>query len=63
MIRLNANDAEPYEDQRLEAPGVGTQSEAEEHLKKMVENQLNTNISLERYSKLVCKYDIIHLIG
>lgn len=48
VIRLNTGDVEPYEDQRMGVPGKGTQSEAEEHLKRMVQNQLDTKVSLER---------------
>lgn len=55
---MNRDDFKPFEDQRLGAPGTGTESEADQHLRGMVKNQLDTNVTLERYmltSSLVSK--------
>ena len=46
---MNRGDTKPFEDQRLGVPGTGTESEADQHLRGMVKNQLDTNVSLERY--------------
>ena len=48
VIRMNRNDSKPFEDQRLGVPGSGTESEADQHLRGMVKNQLETNVTLER---------------
>ena len=48
VIRMNRNDSKPFEDQRLGVPGTGTESEADQHLRGMVKNQLDTNVTLER---------------
>ena len=45
---MNKGDTRPFEDQRLGVPGIGTESEADQHLKEMVKNQLDTNVSLQR---------------
>ena len=45
---MNRGDTRPFEDQRLGVPGIGTESEADQHLKEMVKNQLDTNVSLQR---------------
>ena len=45
---MNRGDTRPFEDQRLGVPGIGTESEADQHLKDMVKNQLDTNVSLQR---------------
>lgn len=47
VIRMNRNDSKPFEDQRLGVPGSGTESEADQHLRGMVKNQLETNVTLE----------------
>ncbi|CAH3029833.1 unnamed protein product [Porites evermanni] len=47
VIRMNRGDTRPFEDQRLGVPGIGTESEADQHLKDMVKNQLDTNVSLQ----------------
>lgn len=55
---MNRDDSKPFEDQRLGVPGTGTESEADQHLRGMVKNQLDTNVTLERYmltSSLVSK--------
>ena len=49
VIRMNRGDTKPFEDQRLGVPGTGTESEADQHLRGMVQNQLDTNVTLERY--------------
>ena len=46
---MNRDDSEPFEDQRLGVPGTVTESEADQHLRGMVKNQLDTNVTLERY--------------
>ena len=46
---MNKSDAKPFTDQRLGIPGTGTESEADQHLKGLVKNQLDTNITLQRY--------------
>lgn len=46
---MNRGDTKPFEDQRLGVPGIGTESEADQHLRGMVKNQLDTNVTLERY--------------
>ena len=53
---MNRNDTRPFEDQRFGVPGVGTESEADQHLKGMVKNQLNTDVTLQRYNMLVYKF-------
>ena len=45
---MNRNDSKPFGDQRLGVPGSGTESEADQHLRGMVKNQLETNVTLER---------------
>lgn len=52
VVRMNRNDSKPFEDQRLGVPGTGTESEADQHLRGMVKNQLDTNVTLERYNIL-----------
>ncbi|XP_068701957.1 RNA-binding protein 41-like isoform X1 [Montipora foliosa] len=47
VIRMNRSDAKPFTDQRLGIPGTGTESEADQHLKGLVKNQLDTNITLQ----------------
>ena len=49
VIRMNRSDRKPFEDQRLGVPGTGTESEADQHLRGLVKNQLDTNITLQRY--------------
>lgn len=44
---MNRGDTQPFEDQRLGVPGTGTESEADQHLRGMVKNQLDTNVTLE----------------
>ena len=46
---MNRGDTRPFEDQRLGVPGTGTESEADQHLRGMVKNQLDTNVTLEGY--------------
>jgi len=46
VIRMNRGDTKPFEDQRLGVPGGGTESEADQHLREMVKNQLDTNVTL-----------------
>lgn len=50
---MNRGDTRPFEDQQLGVPGTGTESEADQHLKGMVKNQLDTKITLE--SQLIQK--------
>jgi len=55
---MNRDDSQPFEDQRLGVPGTVTESEADQHLRGMVKNQLDTHVTLERYMSLtsvVCK--------
>lgn len=47
VIRMNRSDRKPFEDQRLGVPGTGTESEADQHLRGLVKNQLDTNITLQ----------------
>ncbi|KAL9972608.1 hypothetical protein ACROYT_G018944 [Oculina patagonica] len=47
VVRMDRNDSKPFEDQRLGVPGTGTESEADQHLRGMVKNQLDTNVTLE----------------
>lgn len=47
---MNDRDHTPFADQRSDQPGDGTESEAEQQLKRMIHNQLDTNISLQRYT-------------
>lgn len=48
---MNAKDGTPFADQRSDQPGEGTVSEAEQQLKRMVQNQLDTSLSFERYKE------------
>ena len=50
---MNRGDTKPFEDQRLGVPGGGTESEADQHLREMVKNQLDTNVTLARYNIVV----------
>ena len=62
---MNRDDSQPFEDQRLGVPGTVTESEADQHLRGMVKNQLDTHVTLERYilSRLVYKVqNAIHLL-
>jgi len=54
---MNRDDSQPFEDQRLGVPGTVTEYEADQHLRGMVKNQLDTRVTLERYmlTSLVCK--------
>ena len=45
---MNRDDSQPFEDQRLGVPGTVTESEADQHLRGMVKNQLDTHVTLER---------------
>ena len=45
---MDTKDAAPYEDQRFGIPGKKTESEAEQQLKRMVQTQLDTNVTLQR---------------
>lgn len=60
---MNRDDSQPFEDQRLGIPGTVTESEADQHLRGMVKNQLDTHVTLERYmlTSLVYKLYIIYL--
>jgi len=49
---MDGRDKTPFADQRSDQPGEGTESEAEQQLKRMVQNQLDTNISLERFVEI-----------
>jgi len=49
---MNRDDSQPFEDQRLGVPGTVTESEADQHLRGMVKNQLDTHVTLERYMSL-----------
>lgn len=44
---MNRDDSQPFEDQRLGIPGTVTESEADQHLRGMVKNQLDTHVTLE----------------
>lgn len=44
---MNRDDSQPFEDQRLGVPGTVTESEADQHLRGMVKNQLDTHVTLE----------------
>lgn len=46
---MNTKDVTPFKDQRFDQPGEGTESEAEQQLKRMVQNQLDTTLTIERY--------------
>ena len=46
---MNRDDSQPFEDQRLGVPGTVAESEADQHLRGMVKNQLETHVTLERY--------------
>jgi hypothetical protein len=37
----------PYENQQLGLPGMGTRSEAEDHLQEMLKTQLDTKATLQ----------------
>lgn len=50
VVRMNRDDSQPFEDQRLGVPGTVTESEADQHLRGMVKNQLDTHVTLERYT-------------
>lgn len=50
---MNTKDTAPYEDQRFGVPGKKTQSEAEQQLKRMIQTQLDTSVTLQRF---VAKY-------
>ena len=52
---MNRDDSEPFEDQRLGVPGTVTESEADQHLRGMVKNQLDTNVTLERYMYMLTR--------
>jgi len=47
VVRMNRDDSQPFEDQRLGVPGMVTESEADQHLRGMVKNQLDTHVTLE----------------
>ncbi|XP_048589812.1 RNA-binding protein 41 isoform X1 [Nematostella vectensis] len=51
VTRMCRHDAVPYEDQRLGEPGEGTETEAEQQLKRMLQNQLDTDVTLESQKK------------
>lgn len=46
---MNTKDVTPFKDQRFDQPGEGTESEAEQQLKRMVQNQLDATLTIERY--------------
>ena len=46
---MNRDDSQPFEDQRLGVPGMVAESEADQHIRGMVKNQLDTHVTLERY--------------
>ena len=48
---MDTKDSVPYEDQRFGVPGKRTESEAEQQLKRMVQTQLDTSVTLQRYSR------------
>ena len=51
VMRMVPNKDVPYENQQLGLPGVGTKSEAEDHLQEMLKTQLDTNATFHGASK------------
>ena len=45
-MRMVPNNDIPYENQQLGLPGMGTKSEAEDHLQEMLKTQLDTNATI-----------------
>ena len=57
---MNRDDSQPFEDQRLGVPGTVTESEADQHLRGMVKNQLDTRVTLERYILTSLVFKVLH---
>lgn len=46
-MRMVPNAQVPYENQQLGLPGLGTRSEAEDHLQEMLKTQLDTKVTFQ----------------
>jgi hypothetical protein len=47
VMRMVPSKEVPYENQQLGLPGMGTRSEAEDHLQEMLKTQLDTKTTLQ----------------